>query len=467
MRRLLKTPSNSSISTELLIDYANRFTMEVQLRIQLFDFKTKYQFQTQSGVDQYNMPLYSIQTSPTGSNQQISMYPVYQGFLGPAYVGGVQVHLETQKDKFFAIWPKIVQQNYVVATGDGTAGPYTLQVPFAGTAITPQNPPFNAILRGHVDISGIIATGVNVDPPLASTVSNFINEIPVTSVDSAVFITSIDAAGNNVVVVDSGEFLNTNVNLGLLMSPGKAPYGNTELPGGYGSIVTITGITQSSLAVITANNTFVAGQTIFIDNVVGMTEVNGQTFLITSVTSTTITINVDSTGFGAYISGGTIVGSPSTEPNVINYLTGEINVTFPVAIPQGNNISVQCYYFQNGWPREILFYNNVLTFRSPPAQSYLVELDAYLTPAAYLASNQALSFGYMAEYLSLGAARKILSDTGDAEQLAFYEPRFIEQEQLVWKRSQRQWTATRTQTIYSQGQMGGLNGFNGFGGQFY
>lgn len=390
MRRLLKTPSNSSISTELLIDYANRFTMEVQLRIQLFDFKTKYQFQTQSGVDQYNMPLYSIQTSPTDSNQQISMYPVYQGFLGPAYVGGVQVHLETQKDKFFAIWPKIVQQNYVVATGDGTAGPYTLQVPFAGTAITPQNPPFNAILRGHVDISGIIATGNNVDPPLATTSLNYIPTIPVTSVDSAVFITSIDAAGNNVVVVDSGEFLNTNVNLGLLMSPGKAPYGNTELPGGY-----------------------------------------------------------------------------SATSNVINYFTGEINVSFPVAIPQGNNISVQCYYFQNGWPREILFYNNILTLRSPPAQSYLVELDAYLTPAAYLASNQALSFGYMAEYLSLGAARKILSDTGDAEQLAFYEPRFIEQEQLVWKRSQRQWTATRTQTIYSQGQMGGLNGFNGFGGQFY
>lgn len=468
VRRLIKTPSNSSITDDLIIDYINRFLiMDVDARIQLFDFKTKYQFQTQPGVDQYNMPLYSLQTSPTTSNQIVSFYPVYQGFVGPAYIGGVQVHLETQKDKFFGVWPKIVQQSFVVAQGNGTAGPYTIQIPFIGHQTNPPNPPFNAILRGHVDVSGVISTGNNVDPPVATITSNYISTIPVTSVDSAVFITTIDSAGNNVIVADSGEFLNTNVNLGLLMSPGKAPYGNTALPGGYGSVVTITGITQANPAGITANNTFVAGQTILIDNVVGMTQVNGQTYIITSVTPTTITINVDSTGFGAYVSGGTIVGSPSTEPNMINYLTGAATVTFPVAIPSSNNINVQCYFFQTGLPRAILFYNNTLTLRSPPAYSYLVELDAYLSPAAFLNSNAALPFGYMAEYISLGAARKILSDTGDAEQLAFYEPRFLEQESLVHIRSQRQWTATRTQTIYSQGQWGAQNGINNLSGSAY
>lgn len=364
--------------------------MEVQLRIQLFDFKTKYQFQTQPGVDQYNMPLYSFQTSPTGSNQQVAMYPVYQGFLGPAYIGGVQVHLETQKDKFFAVWPKIVQQSFVVATGDGTAGPYTLQIPFIGPQTSPPNPPFNAILRGHVDITGIISTGVNVDPPIATTINNFIPEIQTTSVDSAVFFTSISGTGENVIVQDSGEFLNTNVNLGLLMNPGKAPYGNTELPGGY-----------------------------------------------------------------------------SATSNVINYLTGTATLTFPTAIPAGNNINAQCYFFQTGLPRAILFYNNCIVLRSPPAQSYLVELDAYLTPAAYLTSQSALPFGYMAEYLSLGAARKILSDTGDAEQLAFYEPRFREQESLVHIRSQRQWTATRTQTIYSMNNASNLNGISNLSGSAF
>jgi len=465
VRRIVKTPSNSSITDDLIIDYINRFLInDVDARIQLFDFKTKYQFQTQPGVDQYNMPLYSIQTSPTGSAQQIYMYPVYQGFIGPAYIGGVQVHLETQKDKFFSVWPKIVQQSFLLGQGNGTEGPYTLQIPFLGPQTTPPNPPFNAILRGHVDITGIISTNQNVDPPIATTVTNFIATIPTTSVDSAVFITSIDGNGNNVVVQDSGEFLNTNVNLGLLMNPGKAPYGNLQLPGGYGTTVAITGITQANPAVITANNTFSIGETITINGVVGMTQVNGQTYTITNVSPTTITINVNSTGFSAYVSGGTA----SSQQNLVNYITGAIsNLFFPAAIPQGNNINAQCYFFQTGLPRAILFYNNTLILRSPPAQSYLVELDAYLSPAAFLNSNSALPFGYMSEYISLGAARKILSDVGDAEQMAFYEPRFLEQESLVHIRSQRQWTATRTQTIYSQNNGSALNGINNLSGSAY
>ena len=80
-----------------------------------------------------------------------------------------------------------------------------------------------------------------------------------------------------------------------------------------------------------------------------------------------------------------------------------------------------------------------------------MELDAYLTPAGFLASSQAIQFGYMCEYIARGAARKILSDTGDWEQFNAYEKQFLEQRTLVWKRSQRQFTANRTQTIYSQG----------------
>lgn len=382
IRRIIKSPSNSSISDDLLIDYINRFWItDVDARMQLFDLKKKYQFQTTPGVDKYNMPLYDIQTE--SSNQSISMYPVYQGFLGPAYINGVQVPLQTQKNLFFTTYPNIVQNIPVALTGDGTAGPYTIQVPIIGNP-SPPNPPLSGLLRGHVDTSGIIATGVNIDPPI-STVFN--TSIPVTSVEPAVYIISTDATGANVVVSDSGQFLNGNVNYGLLMQPGNAPYGNTALSGGY-----------------------------------------------------------------------------STTSNTVNYLTGEINVLFPVAIPSGNNIQVQCYYFQSGLPRTILFYNNTLTLRSPPATQYLVELDAYMSPAAFMATNDALQFGYMAEYIARGAARKILSDTGDVEQFMFYEPIFKEQELLVWKRSQRQWTNNRTETIYSQGFGQGNSLGNNLGG---
>lgn len=380
VRRIVKSPSDAEISDNLIIDYINRFwIMDVDARIQLFDLKTKYSFQTTPGVDRYNMPLYSVQTQP--GSQDIAMFPVYQGFTSNAYVNGVLVPLQTQMDKFFNVWPNIVQNLNAIAVGDG-GSTYTLQVPIlSGSA--PQNPPFQGIVRGHVDITGIIGTATNVDPPIVSTLNT--TEIPTTSIDPAVYITSVDATGANVVVCDSGQFLTGNVNYGLLMNPGPAPFGNSALPGTY-----------------------------------------------------------------------------STASNTVNYFTGEINVTFPVAIPTGNNINVQCHYFAAGLPRAILFYNNVLTLRAPPSSQFLVELEGYLSPAAFLTTGAALPFGYMTEYIARGAARKILSDTGDTEQFAFYEPLFREQESLVWKRSQRQFTANRTQTIYSQGYAN--VGFNNYGG---
>jgi hypothetical protein len=358
--------------------------MDVDARIQLFDLKTKFQFQTQPGVDQYNMPLYNVQTETTNPLQTIGMYPVYQGMISSAYINGIQVPIQSQQSSFYNIWPNIVQQLPVIATGNGTAGPYTFTFPIVANFNTPPNPPLNGVLRGHVDINGIIATGVNQDPPIATTLNPL---IPSTSIDAKVWITSIDGTGANVVVTDSGQFLTGNVNFGLLMAPGHAPFGNTALSGGY-----------------------------------------------------------------------------STTSNTINYFSGTVNVTFPVSIPQGNDINAQCFFFQSGLPRGILFYNNSIILRSPPDQQYLVEITTYLSPAAFFNTSQSIPFAYMCEYIARGAARKILADTGDVEQFQFYEQFFKEQETLVWKRSQRQWTNSRTQTIYSEGINQGQSGFNNLGG---
>jgi hypothetical protein len=388
VRRIIKSPSDAVISDNLIIDYINRFYLtDVDARIQVFDLKSKYQFQTMPGVDQYNMPLYDVQVEP--GSQNIAMFPVYQGFLPPAYINGVSVNWQTQKNTFFNYGSNILQNLTGSIVGDGSAGPYTINLPILPNNSTPLNPPFSGILRGHVDITGIIATGVNVDPPVGSTLNT---AIPSTSIFPAVYITSQDATGANVVVQDSGQFLTGNVNYGLLMSPGTAPFGYSALTDPLNPLVPY-----------------------------------------------------------------------STTMNTINYFTGVAVVNFPVAIPAGVNINVQCSYFTSGLPRSILFYNNVLTLRVPPAKQYLVELDAYLSPVAFLNSASAIPFGYMAEYIARGAARKILSDTGDMEQFQFYEPFFREQETLVWKRSQRIWTSTRSETIYSNNGYGSWNnGNNGF-----
>jgi hypothetical protein len=379
VRRIIKSPSDSQITDNLLIDYINRFwLMDVDARIQLFDLKTKYQFQTTPGIDQYNMPLYDIQIQPGG--QEIASFPVYQGFTESARVNGISVAFYTQRSLFFEIWPNYVQNLIQAGTGNGTAGPYTLNLPF-----------FPA-LPGHVDITGIIATGTNTDPIFGT---NLNTSVPTTSVYSAVYFTATGANGQNIIVADSGQFLSGagDSNLyGLLMAPGNAPFGNTALP-----------------------------------------------------------------------NGGALPTPYSTTQNTINYNTGvATNVYFPGAIPANTPINAQCYFIQPGLPRAILFYNNIITLRNPPDKQYLVELDAYLTPAAFLNTADAIPFGYMAEYIARGAARKILADTGDVEQFNFYEPLFKEQETLVWKRSQRQFTSTRTQTIFSGGSFGlGNNGTYG------
>ena len=75
--------------------------------------------------------------------------------------------------------------------------------------------------------------------------------------------------------------------------------------------VTITGATAANPAVLTVANSYNVGEVILITGVVGMTELNGNTYTITAATPTTITINVDSSGFTAYISGG-IATTPGT-----------------------------------------------------------------------------------------------------------------------------------------------------------
>lgn len=332
--------------------------MDVDARIQLFDLKTAYQFTTTPGVDRYNMPLYSVQTPTLPSSEPINFYPVYQGFT-QGYVNGLKLPFYTQPENLNMVYPYALQTLTNIATGDGT-DTYTIQIGYS------------PLIPAHVDIAGIIATGSNVDPIVGTT---FNTSVPVTSVMSSVFITTLDSTNKPMTVRDSGQFLSSDRQYGLLMSPGLAPFGNTALPGTY-----------------------------------------------------------------------------SATSNVINYQDGTIYVKFPQVVPDGTPISVQCTYYQPALPSAIMYYNNVITLRAPPSGQYLVELQGYLTPAAFLNTAQAVNYAYMTEYIARGAARKILSDTGDVEQFNFYEPLFKEQEMLVWKRSQRQVTATRTQTIFSLDQ---------------
>lgn len=96
--------------------------------------------------------------------------------------------------------------------------------------------------------------------------------------------------------------------------------------------VTITGISLATQAVVTAVNTFTAGQYVLISEVVGMTQINGRSVKIVSATGTNFTIDLDTTDFTAYVSGGIATFLPLQAQIGRVISTADAN-TFVVDIP--------------------------------------------------------------------------------------------------------------------------------------
>src|SRR5580693_4961784 len=108
---------------------------------------------------------------------------------------------------------------------------------------------------------------------------------------------------------------------------------NTYLPGviQIPSMFLITGMTQSSPLVITftvpstGSNTYIPGQTVrlTVPRTWGMYQANGLTASILSINATTMTVNIDSTQFDAFVDGS---GGPETSASLAP--AGSRNVEF-------------------------------------------------------------------------------------------------------------------------------------------
>lgn len=107
-----------------------------------------------------------------------------------------------------------------------------------------------------------------------------------------------------------------------------------------GSTLGVTGITQANPGVVTTNlnHGFATGQIINIANVVGMTAVNNTPLTVTVLSPTTFSIGVNTSGYGAYVSGGVVT------PNLRNLVTTirDFPDTYqiPTVIPPSENVSV-------------------------------------------------------------------------------------------------------------------------------
>lgn len=146
--------------------------------------------------------------------------------------------------------------------------------------------------------------------------------------------------------------------LSYLSSNGVTPYYTTQgtefvplsgLPAGAtNTSLTITGISKAANASITATHAFTSADigvtTVTFHNVVGMDQINTLSGVIQSVTSTTsFTVNINSTNFSTYVSGGIaniITGVPPTTTTGFQvYNTPLYNVGF-VGLTLGSSLMV-------------------------------------------------------------------------------------------------------------------------------
>lgn len=133
-------------------------------------------------------------------------------------------------------------------------------------------------------------------------------------------------------------YISTNGFTPYTTVPGTEYVPLSGLPAGAtGTALTITGISKAANASITATHAFTSADvgvtTVTISGVVGMTQINTLRGVIQSVTSTTsFTVNINSTNFSTYTSGGyanIITGvPPSTTSGFQIYNTPQFNVSF-------------------------------------------------------------------------------------------------------------------------------------------
>ena len=144
-------------------------------------------------------------------------------------------------------------------------------------------------------------------------------------------------------------YLSTNGITPYLGAQGTEFVPLTGLPSGaVNTSLTITNISKAANASITATHAFTAADigvtTVAFHGVVGMTQINGLTGVIQSVTSTTsFTVNVNSTAFTTWSSGGianVITGAPpTTTTGFQTYNTPLYNTNF-IGLTLGSGVMI-------------------------------------------------------------------------------------------------------------------------------
>ena len=173
-----------------------------------------------------------------------------------------------------------------------------------------------------------------------------------------------------------------------------------------------------------------------------------------------IIIAFDNTGFNfscsdipnANSNTGNLVDSSNVVIGSVNYLTGAYSFTrpSPAMINSGATIYASVVPYQSSRPTDVIFYNQQITFRPVPQQIYQVEFQISQQPTQLIAANSAPELDEWYLFLCAGAAKLIYTDFPDPEGMQYLMPIWQEQLQIAQRRTLRQLSSQRAQTIFSQ-----------------
>jgi hypothetical protein len=135
----------------------------------------------------------------------------------------------------------------------------------------------------------------------------------------------------------------------------------------------------------------------------------------------------------------------------VNYLNGNYTFTVeaPGSLPSNSTIYASVVPYQSSRPTDVIFYNQQITFRPVPQQVYQVEFQISQQPTQLIASNSAPELDEWYLFICAGAAKLIYTDFPDPEGMEYLMPIWQEQLQIAQRRTLRQMSSQRAQTIFS------------------
>lgn len=136
----------------------------------------------------------------------------------------------------------------------------------------------------------------------------------------------------------------------------------------------------------------------------------------------------------------------------VNYLTGEYEFTLANSevIPSDATIYAAVVPYQASRPTDVLFYNQQLVFRPAPLQVFQVEFQVSQQPTQLIAANDAPELNEWWLFICAMAAELIYIDFPDPEGMAYLQPTVDQQRCEAQRRTLKQLSTQRADTIFSR-----------------